>query len=423
MKRRRPYRHLLLNSAVRGNSRGAAIHISHLSLLNFRNYESLELDLEPGMVLVHGENGQGKSNLLEAIYVLAIAKSPRASADRELIRWQSTQSGGHSQVLATAQRGADQTRVQIDFQTVPAPDEGQEDRKGDLSQGAVSVQKHIRVNGVPRRASELVGLINAVMFSAEDLELVYGPPALRRRYLDILISQLDRQYLRALQRYQRVVYQRNHLLRMVRNGRSGAGELSFWDDKLATEGEQVMVKRARTVRRLSDLAGPIHEGLTGNGEGLELRYRPSVPVEDQGLENGLAGALRRTMEASRDREIAQGVTMSGPHRDDLSLLLDGRDAGVFASRGQARTVALAMRLAEAAHMMSERRQEPILLLDDVLSELDKARRAQVLGAASQYEQCFITTADLDSIEGRFLSGMHRFAVRDGRLEQVDAPAS
>ena len=378
------------------------------------------------MVLIEGENGQGKSNLLEAIYILAIAKSPRSSADRELIRWQSAQEESYSRVSAIIRRDADDLRVQIDFKSVPAPAEEGEEPGADApaqpkGHDGVSVQKYIRVNGAPRRASELVGQVNAVMFSANDLELINGPPSVRRRYLDILISQLDHHYLRALQRYQHVVYQRNHLLKMVRQGSSRPEELDFWDDELVKEGKYIMAERLRTVETLSALAGPVNEELTGHGEKLELIYRPSVPVGADGSAEALALEFRQVMETRREREIGQGFTISGPHRDDLQVLIDGMDAGVYASRGQSRTAALAMKLAEARYLKEQRRQEPILLLDDVLSELDAARRSHTLDWIDRYQQCFITTADVEPIEPRFLHRMSRFVVRQARVGAVGTP--
>jgi DNA replication and repair protein RecF len=397
-----------------------------LSLVNFRNYEGLELDLGPGMVLFQGRNGQGKSNLLEAIYILAVAKSPRASSDRELIRWQAAQlEETYSRVAATVAHDGEQMKVQLDFRSVPAQDaEAPEDdaasRRGPES---ISTQKYIRVNGVPRRASELVGQVNAVMFSAEDLELVHGPPPVRRRYLDILVSQLDRRYLRALQRYQRVVYQRNHLLRMVRDGSARADELDFWDNELTSEGVYIMAQRLRTVRRLSDVADPIHQGLTGDGEKLKLLYRPSVFAAADSSDEALAQRIRRAVESRRRRDVAQGITTLGPHRDDVQLLLNDMDASAYASRGQGRTMVVAMKLAEAQYLKDERKQEPVLLLDDVLSELDAARRSYVLEAVGRYQQCFITTAEVEQIEARFLLQMSRFVVEGGRVEAANVSTS
>ncbi len=374
------------------------------------------------MVLVHGANGQGKSNLIEALYMLAIAKSLRASTDRELVRRQSLVGDSHAQVSATVQRLAGDTRVQVDFRV----DAGSQDSVATtepIPAEAITVQKLVRVNGAPRRASELVGEVNAVVFSAQDLELVYGSPSTRRRYLDILISQLDRQYLRAAQRYQRVVSQRNHLLKLVRDGRSGAGELEFWDDELVESGKYVMYRRAKVIDRLSEQIAALYQSLSGDGESLQLAYRPRIEAVEGHSEEELGDALRRALVAGRPRELAQGHTVSGPHRDDAVVMLEGVEAGPYASRGQSRTAVLALKLAEASILREERDEEPILLLDDVLSELDAGRRAQVLDLVSLYQQCFITSADPALVEERYLSQMARFAVRDGGLEADIEPVS
>ncbi len=339
--------------------------------MNIRNYERLELDLGPGMVLIHGENGQGKSNLLEALYLLAIAKSSRASTERELVRWEAAREETEAHVAAIVQRDGSRVRVQVGFRSTPAVEETDaEGSKGETRSTAehaeaekTSVQKYVRVNGAPRRSSDLVGEINAVMFSAQDLGLVTGSPGVRRRYLDILISQLDSRYLRSLQRYHRVVSQRNHLLRAVREGRSHSGEFEFWDDELVSSGSYIMAQRARTVGTLSDIAGPIDRELTGKSEELRLVYRPSVGVGRGASEEELGQSMRKALGSQRSREVTQGFTVCGPHRDDLQMLLDNMDAGLYASRGQCRTIVLAMKLAEASHLRDQRGQEPILLLD------------------------------------------------------------
>lgn len=393
--------------------------------MNFRNYEALSLDLEPGIVLVQGRNGQGKSNLLEAVYMLAIAKSPRALADREVVRWQAADEDGYAQLSAVAQRDDGPVRVQIDFLGGVARDTnpGVEDAAGDLQQ---PLRKYLKVNGVPRRTSEVIGEINAVMFGAPDLDLVLGPPTVRRRYLDILISQIEHAYLMALQRYQRVLSQRNHLLKSLRDGRSKPGELDFWDDELAAAGGHIMARRAETVLILSEEAARVHRELSGNGSGLLIEYRPSLATEEALLgelgqivsEEEMGLMLKRSVELQRERELAQGFTASGPHRDDLQVLLENMDAGVYASRGECRTVSLTMKLAEASYLKDRRGQEPVLLLDDVLSELDEPRRSHVLEWASKFEQCLITTTDIDLIDERYVSGSSRFTVSGGHVTQA-----
>ena len=386
----------------------AVIYVSRLKLVNFRNYERLDLELEPGMILVHGGNGQGKSNLLEALYLLAIAKSPRAGADRELVRWGTDSEDMHTQVSTVVARKSDEVRVQIDLRGPQAvPSAGVE---------AAGVEKSIRINGVPKRASDLVGEVNAVMFGAPDLDILLGAPQLRRRYVDILIAQFDRRYVRSLQKYQRVVYQRNHLLKAIRSGHSKPSELEYWDNELTDDGQYIVARRLETVATLSDLVRPLHYDLAGNDEDLELVYEPTVEVRSGDPKEGLDRAFSVALEQNRDKEIASGFTVVGPHRDDLRVMLNGKDVGTYASRGQCRTVVLAMRLAEAGHLANERGQEPVLLLDDVLSELDATRRETVLETVGKYEQCIVTATDTDAIEPRFRERMAPFRVRGGRIE-------
>ncbi len=400
--------------------RRGTILITHLSLINIRNYERLELELGPGISLFQGMNGQGKSNLLEAVYMLAIAKSPRATSDREVIRWQTAREQGYSQVSATLERGGENLRIRMDFAlNQQAPSDGGPEEAGVRGPGTFTIGKRIRVNGVPRLSSDLVGEVNAVMFSAQDIHLVDGPPTERRRYLDILISQVDRAYLRALQKYQRVVSQRNHLLRLIRDGRAQEQEMEYWDNELVAEGKYIVARRHQIIQELAAVAGSAHQKLTGGGESLELAYRPSVGEEACGTTEEVEEAFRHALSKYRRREIAQGMSQVGPHRDDLQLLIDGMDAGVYASRGQARTAALSLRLAEADYLRHQRGQEPILLLDDVLSEMDKPRRDEVLEAAAQHQQTLITTTDLDFLDRRFLSQMAVFSVHGGTVTPME----
>ncbi|MBI4311812.1 MAG: DNA replication/repair protein RecF [Chloroflexi bacterium] len=357
------------------------MHLSHLALANFRSFQSLRLDLPPGLVVIHGANGQGKSNLLEAAYLLSIAKSYRTNVERELMSWEAVKAaedGGPAAALAN------QTIVSGDVETTTGrlriivglrlSPEG--------NGGGTQAQKEIRVNGAATSASGLVGQMNAVLFTAADVDLVLGPPSGRRRFLDILISQADRPYLRALQRYQRVLAQRNSLLRQVREGHAAADELDFWDAELAKEGSAVIARRDEVVGRLSPLSAEAYRTLAG-GEAFSLAYQPSVS----------AGTMAQAVAGNRAAEVRAGLTLSGPHRDDLLLAIDGMPAATYASRGQARTIGLALRLAEATFLREARRQEPVLLLDDVLSELDPQRRRRVLEEAARCQQAIVTTAE------------------------------
>ena len=364
--------------------------------------------MQPGMTLFQGGNGAGKSNLLEAMYLLAVARSPRASSDRELVRRINHEGEFYAQAAGNVERRQDSVGLQVNFRTTNAPNTA----TGGI---AMSVQKYFRVNGAPRRASALIGHLNAVMFSADDLEIVYGAPSVRRRYLNILISQTDRAYLATIQRYERVVRQRNHLLRRIRDGTGRVGELSFWDDELVKEGSEIVSQRLATVRTLSEGASPIYANLSDGSESLTIEYKPNVSLPDEISGASIAEAIREKLAERRGQELARGITVTGPHRDDLTLALNGMEAGAFASRGQTRTAVLALKLAEASYLREMRGQEPVILLDDVLSELDAARRGQVIGHAAQYHQTLITTADADSIFRQLPTDTARFHVEGSRI--------
>ena len=370
------------------------------------------------MILLEGANGQGKSNLLEAAYLLAIAKSNRASMDREMVRSEARIGPQpHAQILAHLTLADGDVRLQVDFS--PSGNSGNPHSEAETATSEAAVfHKSFRVNGVGRRASSVVGVLNAVMFGAEDLELVYGTPSIRRRYLDILISQLDDRYLRSLQRYHKILAQRNHLLKRIRHRSASADELQFWDVELIAEASFIIEQRANTLASLNDIVAPLHSELAGVDDMLELVYRPSIDIPQEVTVDVAAEILTEGLADERSREIAQGFTILGPHRDDVEPQIAGMQASAYASRGQVRTVVLAMKLAEAEHLKRRRGQEPVLLLDDVLSELDSGRRNLVLDKAATYQQCFITTAEPDIIRPERLSQMHRFDVKLGSVKAI-----
>lgn len=377
------------------------MYLSKLTLTNYRNFRNLEMDLPQGLVFIIGANAQGKTNLLEAAYLLAISKSYRTNVERELVHW-SAQTPPDAvgavaeQTIVSGQVELDGDHLRVIVGLRVMPEEGA---------GGALVKKQVRVNGVATTATGLVGRVNAVLFTAADIELVHGSPSLRRRFLDILISQVDRAYLRTLQRYQRVLTQRNHLLRSIRESRSSQDEMDFWDGELVREGTALVARRDEVVRRLAPLAVKEYAGLADQEE-LVVEYQPSVGTED------LAGTLAE----QRATEIRAGMTLSGPHRDDLSLSMNGKSAATYSSRGQARTIALALRLAEAQYLREQRREGPILLLDDVLSELDPYRRRRVLEEAGTYQQALVTVADPAFIEASPVRPSAVLMVKDGTVE-------
>ncbi len=401
------------------------MYLKHLSLANFRNYARLELDLSPGIILVQGENAQGKTNLLEAIYYLATARSPHATTDRELINWLAEEEDlTFARLVGEIQKDDTLQRLEITLLKEPA-------READ----GRSLKKQIRINGVPRRVLDLIGQLNVVLFMPQDIDLVAGSPSRRRRYLDTTICQFDPRYCRTLRRYSRVLTQRNHLLRQLQERRSSPDQLRFWDEKLAEDGAHVVARRREVVAELEELARAIHLELTGQDEHLSLRYEPSIRMPDKyyqiplglGSEGRLGirysessireSFLEQLREITRE-EIQRGMSLIGPHRDDLRFLAGGVDMRIYGSRGQQRTVVLALKLAEAKLLAEETGEQPIVLLDEVMSELDEARRRYLMKAIKNSQQAILTTTHWDAYSPDFLNRATLLRVQEGRIEKM-----
>lgn len=385
------------------------MHLRQLALTNFRNYPKQELKLQPGAVLLLGPNAQGKTNLLEAVFLLATGRSERAEADADYIAWPTRGDvQPHARIAGTAIRASAPVSVEIVVL-------GRAGAKG------LTASKRFKLNGVPRRASDVVGAITAVLFSTDDMELVRGAPAGRRRYLDVMFSQIDHQYLRALQRYAKLLAQRNALLKRINDGGARADELAYWDEELSRDGAAIFTARAAAVAQLAGAAAAIHARLSGEHEQFALAYEPRCsdawPAARiiEAPAGAVASALLDRLRATHPRDIAAGVTLTGPHRDDLSMTLGGEPAAAFASRGQQRTAALALRLAEAQLLHARGGERPILLLDDVLSELDESRRASVL-AAIDADQVWITSADPDRFNADFVAAAQIWQITNGHAE-------
>lgn len=399
------------------------MRLTHLGLTNFRNYARVELDLPAGSVLLVGENAQGKTNLLEAVYLLATTRSLRATNDIELIRRDPSVDPRElaARVVGRVQRRAAPVQVEAVIARRDAGPKG--DNTGANGQHAA---KRLRVNGIPHRAAGVVGQLLAVLFTSLDIDLITGPPAGRRRYLDITLSQIDSSYLRALQRYARIVQQRNSLLRAIDEGRAGPDQLATWDEELVTHGTTIVAARTAAIADLHDRAAHIHGQLSEGRERLAIAYQPQLGEEHRGVSEANVADLRERFQSAlarrRRKEIAAGVSLIGPHRDDLRFLLDGEAAAAFGSRAQQRTVALAMRLAEAEFLRERSGEAPVLLLDDILSELDGRRRAAVLATIATAEQALITTADLDRYAGAFVRTATVFGVSGGQVELITGPA-
>ena len=356
------------------------MHLTRLQLSQFRSWAALDVTLGPGLTLVCGVNAAGKSNLVEAAYLLAALRSTRAQTEGELIRW-AAPSPQVMRVAGEAQTADDRVTVEVALLARAGAEAGAARQRT----GAPLTSKRIRVNGVARRAADALGAIRAVQFTTLDIELLTGGAALRRRYLDVAIGQLQPAHARQLTRYQRALSQRNALLKRVAAGQAQAAELQQWDALLEDASAPIWEARRQAAAALSELAAARHAGLRS----------PADPAERLSLAYAPANEL--SLHESRRRDLARGSTSVGPHRDELHIDLDGRPAANFASRAQQRAAALSLRLAEADFLARESGEAPILLLDDVFSELDQARRERTLAAVAVVEQVILTSAERGAV--------------------------
>jgi DNA replication and repair protein RecF len=374
-----------------------ACGLERLRIFHFRNYAEESVEFGRGINVVGGRNAQGKTNLLEAVATLLLTRSPRASSSAEVVGWGSDEALVEARVFRPA---ADRT-LAVRF-------------RRDQASGRVT--RTATVDGSPRPARDLLGLCPVVLFWPEDLQLVKGGPEGRRRLLDVVLSQLDARAAADLLRFRHVLEQRNTLLRQLRAGVSSAGALDGFTRELVGSGARIQVARAELIRALVPHG---REALAqiGGGEDLGLRYLPDGGMDPDRDGAAAEEALSTTLMLRRDEEIARGATLAGPHRDDVELLIGGRPARSAASQGQQRSIVLALKLAEVRHIAARAGVMPVLLLDDVLSELDPLRRRDLLaGLSSAGLQTLITSSEplLDALP----PGTRRFEVAAGNV--VDA---
>ena len=386
--------------------------LSRLSLTNFRNFQQADVELPAGVSVFHGSNAQGKTALLEAAYTLAVGRAFRAEREREVVNFHAARRGEAAYITGVAVGGEQTLTVVVGYQPAAAQAGNDESAR---APAVPAVTKQIRVNRQPATAAGLVGRIGATLFVVDDLNLVFGSPTHRRRYLDVLISQGNRTYLSALQRYQAALRNRNGLLRRQREGGVDPDEMEYWDGQLMQTGAQIVHGRANALHRLAELARQHHSELAEPDSILDLAYRPSVPPF--ATPDDTQAEFQRLLRQRVGRELATGVTATGPHRDDFGIFADDRGASAYASRGEARTIALALRLAEADYLSEARADDPIILLDDVFSEMDAQRRERVLRKAAGYRQTLITTTDVGAVRSVLNDGATYFRIFDNRVER------
>ncbi len=414
-----------------------SMYITQLSLTNFRNYGRLELDLPLGPSLIHGNNAQGKTNLLEAIYYLATSRSPHASQDQQLINWVAMQAeepvivGRLVAQLVTAQ-GKRLVEIRLIYE-----------RSQSLRQDRGSFRREALVDKRKVRLMDLLGNLQVVLFLPEDVQIITGPPSKRRRYMDITLCQVDPLYCRHLSHYNKVLEQRNALLRQIAEGAGSREVLPIYTEKLVRLGSQVFARRSRFIDEMAREVHQIHyEALTEGQETIRLQYHSGLwrgrsalngsKADEQAQaawwreegqdETAVSAKFAEAIDLSLKEDLARGATSVGPHRDDWQFLLNGRSLSDFGSRGQQRTAILALKMAEINWMTRQTGETPILLLDEVVAELDAQRRALLLDYVKNAHQALLTATDPTMFSRDFLRNATGFHVEKGRV-QLDSSQS
>lgn len=407
------------------------MQITHLSLTNFRNYGRLELALPTGPILLYGQNAQGKTNILEAIYYLATTRSPFADSDQQLITWDALQSGDPvvvGRLTATVQRADGENQLEMRLIC---------EQKQSLRQSGYSFRREALVNRRRVRLMDLLGHLRVVMFLPEDIQLITGSPSERRRYLDITLCQIDPIYCRRLSQYNKTLEQRNALLRQLAEGSGSREMLQIFAEKLADAGGYIFLKRANLLHKLGRIAQHIYyETLTEGRESLRITYLPRLESQRNGRpatdeltalgkwlqddkpdQAAITTRFAQALAASQTHDMARGATTLGPHRDDWTFSVNRRELSRFGSRGQQRSAILALKLAEINWMTAETGDKPILLLDEVVAELDETRRTSLLSAIDAASQALLTATEPAMFTNTFLERALCLQVKNGQISQ------
>ncbi|OZM56559.1 DNA replication/repair protein RecF [Lottiidibacillus patelloidae] len=371
------------------------MYIEELTLTNYRSYVKTKVSFENKVNVILGENAQGKTNIMESIFVLALAKSHRTTKEKELIRWDEE----YAKIEGTVKKSNGLASLQLVITT-----------KG----------KKAKVNSLEqRRLSDYIGSLNVVMFAPEDLNLVKGSPQVRRRFIDMEIGQVNPIYMHELNQYQKILHQRNHLLKnLQRSPKSDYTMLEILTEQLSEIAAKITKRRIAFTQQLEKWAQPIHSGISRNLETLNIIYKPSLEVlESYELSKMKEDYINKFTEI-RKREIDRGTTLLGPHRDDLEFLVNEKNVQTYGSQGQQRTTALSLKLAEIELIHEEVGEYPILLLDDVLSELDDFRQSHLLNTIQGKVQTFVTTTSVDGIDHETLMQAATYKVVSGEINRL-----
>ena len=358
--------------------------IKSLELADFRNYEELNISFDKGTNILYGDNAQGKTNILEAIYVSATTKSHKGSKDKEIINFDKEE----AHIRTYLEKEGIQSRVDMHL------------RK--------SKSKGIAIDGQKiKKAADLLGLLNVVFFSPEDLSIIKNGPGERRRFADMELCQLDNFYLYNLNNYNKIINQRNKLLKDMYFNPGLRETLNIWDSQLVSYGSKIIERRELFASQLCEIIGEIHNKLSGGKEQLVIKYEPDVRIED----------FENQMRENQERDIHSKVTSTGPHRDDFSFIVNGIDIRKYGSQGQQRTAALSLKLSEIELVKKVTKDTPVLLLDDVLSELDSNRQNYLLNSIGDI-QTIITCTGLDEFINNRFEINRIFKVTNGSISVI-----
>lgn len=401
------------------------MRLTHLSLTNFRAFSRLDLDIPGGIVVLVGDNAQGKTSLLEAVYFLAAFTSFQTSQDNQVVSFSSRNDEiPVSRIVAEYEKGGKKSTLELRLilQNASPSNSGPVQR----------LRKEILVNGVKKPSTQAIREFNAVVFIPQMTRFIDNGPDERRRYLNMTLSQIVPGYAEDLTKYQQALTRRNALLKMIAEKGGDASQLDYWDTLLSGFGSRMMTARIQAVGEIEAMAAPIHAGLTDQSEVFQMLYKPTFnPLDGKDIDNinkfdqnwkdvavvDLERIFQHRLHNSRRLDVARGVTTSGPHRDDLLFTVNKQNLADFGSRGQIRTALQSLKLGEMQWMREKTGEMPVMLLDETLAELDEHRRYGLLRTVSSCEQVLLTTTDLDLFTEPFLKTSHLWHISGGQVVQ------
>ncbi|WP_062350962.1 DNA replication/repair protein RecF [Bacillus kwashiorkori] len=368
------------------------MYIKELELTNYRNYDRLSASFQNKVNVILGENAQGKTNMMEAIYCLSMAKSHRTTNDKELIQWDKE----YAKIEGRIEKRNNSIPLELTIS-----------KKG----------KKAKYNHLEQpRLSQYVGNFNIVMFAPEDLNIVKGSPSIRRRFIDMEIGQVSPIYLHEISQYNKILQQRNRYLKLMQSKQSKDETiLDVYTEQLVQLAVKIIQKRYEFIHQLENWAMEIHENISRGLEKLAIYYKPSVNVSEDDDLSKMVNVYLDTYQKVKEKEMIRGVTLFGPQRDDLHFFVNNRDVQTYGSQGQQRTTALSVKLAEIELIHKEVNEYPVLLLDDVLSELDDYRQSHLLSTIQGKVQTFVTTTSVEGIDHQTLREAETFHVVNGKL--------